>query len=318
MKQKNVYLVLFGLLTMHTAFAGSFFSKDADPQLNSTYDAYASGDYLSMVKGIHEVLLKNPNDALIKENVTKLWRQASIQNNSLPADWHLPEGVKQLKISVRHGQSDQETYALKVGGRLKALNLLKQLKVIRYADHSVILDKEAGIGDYSEETSEGEFHYNFDSPRTHDAFQTGLYLLNIELTDGEVLNNAWFVITDDDNSTAFPELLVPSVGQKFETPNPTFRFANFKSPQYKSYETRSTWSAVSRASDWKEVWQYWELAPSIEEYTIGSVIPHVEEGSVSKLESGKYYFTLSYNETSRFGDVSIGRMCVTTRAFEVK
>ena len=316
MKQTKILITIMALLSSTGAFAGSFFSPDVLPALNSVQEAYASGDYSTMVKGVHDILVNYPNDTLLKENVMKLWAGAKQSNSALPSDWMLPKEMKKMQIYVRHGRSDEtNNYSIKVGGTNVSTALMKQMRVVRYSDQTVIIDKNAKIGNIDDTQHQG-LGFLYESPRTHTAFETGLYLLSFELTTGTKVDNAWFIIDEDMNATAFPELLTPAVGESFQTGTPTFRWNDFHSPQYKPYESRSTWFAVSTSPQWDVVYSYYETSPTLDQITIGSAVPNSE--GVSSLDHGNYTFTLSYTELSGFGEVSMGRMCVTTHSFEVK
>lgn len=301
------------------ALASNFLNQDTTvPALNKASAAYLAGDFKKMTVEIKNVFLAQPNDPLIKENAFELLNKAYQVSGErgIETDWHLPSEITNMKISVRRDQNDVPKYALTIYGNLTASGMIKQLRVTHFPDQ-VIMDKLAGIGDFSDEEDAKTPGFFYVGNNNHEPIPTGLYLLRVELINGKVVDG-WFLIDEDMNATANPDVTAPAMGQVFQTGNPTFRWLNFQTPQYKPYETRSVWIGVSKVTSSDHNDQKWILhqnSPILQEATIGSTVDGI---GVRKLDDGRYFFQIKYHERKRFGDVLIGRDAMTTRAFSVR
>lgn len=304
------------------ADATGFFGQDTgNPELTRVSEAYLAGDLGRMAVEIKNALAAQPNDPVVRENVLGLLRKAyeTAGQNGIPADWHLPDEITKMKITVRTAHKDLPEYTLKVYGDVTALGVIRQLRVTRFPDQ-VVLDKLAKVGEFEDsvDSLDKTLEYNYESPKSHQPVPTGLYLLHIELASGKA-TEGWFIVDDDMNATATPDVAAPAVGETFATGNPTFRWTNFQSPQYKPYEMRALWMGVSTseppAYDWNKKWELYERNPTVQEATVGVT---AEGQGVSKLENGRYLVVIDYHERKRFGDVLIGRDCATSRQFTVK
>ena len=302
------------------ASAGDFFGKD-NGALAQAQAAYLRGDLVKMTSEMKAALMAQPTDPVVRENVLALLKKTyeSRCGQGVPADWRLPDEIGKMKISVRRKEKDTSEYALKVFGNNARLHLIKQLRVTRYPDQ-VVLDKQAGIGEWSEEAGKNgeDPEYTLQGRKSRQPVPAGLYLLRIELTNGKA-TDGWFLIDDELNSSATPDVATPAIGETFQTGNPTFRWTDFRSPQYRACERRSVWLGVSRAEppnyDWDEKWSFWADAPSFEDISVGS---SSNGTSIGKLDAGRYIFVIDFHERRWFGDIQIGRDSVTTRPFSVR
>lgn len=305
----------------NSILAAGFLSNPANKSLSNAHSAYLSRDFKTMATELKNTLKEHPNDPLIRENAFSLLRQAYDISGTqgVPVDWRLPEEVTKMKVAVRLVQRDMPEYSFEVYGEILQENLFRQLKVTRYPDQ-VILDKKTGIGEWEESPNVKEkmFEYNFRSTKSRQPIPGGLYLLSVELSNGKSVDG-WFLIDDNLNSSATPNVIVPAYGETLHTGNPTFRWDDFHSPEYKPSERRSLWIGIARVEapnyDWEPKWSMYADAPDLNEVIIGT---HSEGEGVSKLEDGHYHFRIQYNERRRFGDLIIGRQSITHRPFSIK
>lgn len=109
------------------------------------------------------------------------------------------------------------------------------------------------------------------------------------------------------------------MGETFTTHNPTFKWDDFKSPEYKSHESRSLWMAVVQSEppkyEWIPLWKLWEGNPVRNQVTVGAEPDAV--GS-AQLPNGRYKLFLSYDEERRFGDLRLRRQSISVTPFSLK
>lgn len=308
--------LLFGLpqVSFATELIGS---TNTPPHVNEVHRAYLSKDFLTMTTEIKNALLASPNDPTVQQNVFDVYKQAaSMQGEAgLPVDWHIPSEIKKMKIVSR--RYDGPAYALKVQGNLINNASIEQLRVVHYSDQSVLIDKQAGIGGWMQRqsTHTHDVEYWSESHQSSSPLATGLYLINVALKDGKTVDG-WFLIDDEMNPTKNPDVAIPSVGEEFQTGNPTFQWTDFRSPQYKSFEERSLWIGIYDGGSTKNetIWTLFITSPSLQQATIGG-----NTGSgVNVLDGGQYKFGLGYAELRHFGDILLGRECTTGRMFSVQ
>jgi hypothetical protein len=314
--------ILIGVLMAFPCFsqAGEFFSQEHST-LGKVHSAYLARDFRKMAVAMKDALMAQPDDPQVKENVLRLYKKAyEVQGqNGVPADWQLPDEITKMRITVRRIQKDLPEFSLKVSGNTIQAKIIKQLQVIHYPDQ-IVLDKRSAIGEWKEGPGKNsvDFEYQFQGRKSRQQVATGLYLLKVELTNGKSVDG-WFLVDDDMNASTTPEVSSPAVGETFTTGNPKFIWVDFRSPEYKPYEHRSVWIGVSRAEppnyDWDKKWQLWVDSPTLQQTTVG---PTSGGTGVSKLENGRYVFVINYGERRRFGDVMIGRDCMTNRTFIVQ
>jgi hypothetical protein len=317
---KFLFIVLSLLSLPGVSKAQGFFSNP-NGVLNAAQEAYLAGDFKTMVTNLKRALEDNPNDALVKENALDLLQKSYEVPGAteFPVDWRLPDEVKYLRVTSKRMVKDDVGYRLTVFGETVHPKMISQIQLIQYPDR-VILDKQAGIGEWDDQIGLDPtiYQFHFETKKTRIPVTSGLYLLNLGFADG-TQTKGWFILSDDINSTMSPSVGTPSVDQVFTSANPTFNWQNFVSPQYKPFERRAMWIGVMRSEapnyNWDEVWGHYERGSISEEVTIGKT--ESEKGSVSKLENGHYIFFLDYHEIRKFGDLQISRDSITAKSFRI-
>jgi hypothetical protein len=312
--------VLMSLIVLSAAIsvrAASLYRSD-DP-LSRAHSAFIAGDTLTTLVELRNTLMEQPYDPVVKENALKLYKEVLAKSGSqgLPADWKIPNGLNSMKIAVQHVMNVHDQYRLHVSGAMNEAGLVDELQVVRYPDQ-VVMDKAAGIGTYDESTTaNGTHEYSLKSVKTNEPTKTGLYLLKCVLKSGEKVDG-WFIVDDQMNSTATPDVMTPAMDEVFANGKPTLRWKNFQSPQYKPSETRALWMGISRTDlgqNWALRWEKWLRSPSLEQLTVGVTEP---TSGVAELEDGRYVFAINYHEITKFGSALLYRDSVTYRPFAVK
>lgn len=310
-KRKDGMTKLLATLIL-TAFAGMALA--ASP-LDNAHEAYVKGDFAKLTTEIREALKEQ--DAVVTRNALALLAKAyEVRGGAgLPVDWKLPPEIREMKVAVSRVHSPQsDEYGIEIRGAQTEKGMIRQLQLVRYPDH-VVLDKQRGVGEWTEELDpDNGPEYELDGARSAGPVPEGLYLVNLELKTGAV-TRGW-VIVSDLVSTETPVVTAPFVGQTFSTGNPSFRWTDFRSPQYKSHELRTLWLGVARPSPtWTEVWSHFFVHPRLTETTIGL---DPEAHGAKALENGRYTFYVNYKESRRLGDVLMQRKSVTATPFFVK
>lgn len=296
-------------------------STPSNSHLEKVHSAYLAKDFSRMVGEIKNTFETANPDPLVQSNLLALLRKAyDLQGTSgLPVDWQLPEEILRMRVGVRRGGSEIPEYQLKIYGQIKEPGVIKQLKVRRFPNQ-VLADKMAGIG-YWEEIPEDDgktIHFDLNSNNSRQPIPGGLYLLDLELNNGKTVAG-WFLLEDDSNATASPNVLVPAVGETFHTGTPTFRWDDFRSPQYRPTESRVVWMAINLANPpddkYDPKWEFYSESPSLTNITVG-LPPNGPSGP--GLANGRYKFTIKYMERRRFGDLLISREAATSRFFAIE
>jgi hypothetical protein len=293
---------------------------DTRTALGRAQQAYVSGNLKIMALNLRQALEQNPQDSVVKANALSLLAKAyeNAGDAGIPVDWHLPDEIKFMDVGVKYTVRDEGRYLLRVYGQTQHEHSVQQLQIIQFPDR-VILDKKAGIGSWSDQQKIDSAGFSFElaSDRSRQMIPGGLYLLNMTLNDG-TQTRGWFIIEDTANSTAAPRILSPAMDEVFHTPNPTFHWQNFVSPQYQPFERRSLWLGISRSEPpdykWDEVYGHYEAPPVVENWTINA---NGDDNSLPNLSKGGYIFLIDYHERKKFGDLKITRDSVSSRSFRV-
>jgi len=295
-------LALTGLFFSTMALAGNWFSqtkgKDA---LKEAHKAFLKDDYATMTVRLKNVLETSDEDA--KQNALQLLEKAyEARGGNVPADWKLPSEISRLTFFLRRQRTpDGDTFGVKLMGTASQKGVIKQLQVVQYPSRT-ILDKENGIGSWEEEVDLGNGpEFQLQALRQPDPVSDGLYLLNLELANGKS-THGWFIVSNLLSSDT-PNVSVPAAGQTFMTPNPTLKWEDFHSPEYKSFERRSLWLATWGSTHWETYLD----DPSLTEITVGK-----------SLADGQYSFLVGYREIRRFGDLRLARQSFSGVPFYVK
>jgi hypothetical protein len=130
----------------------------------------------------------------------------------------------------------------------------------------------------------------------------GLYLLTLKMK-GEPEVKGWFALNHH-ASSASPYFLAPVKGAKTST-TPTFRWDDFRSPQFKKWETRALTVLLFDPS-WNIAWLQWFEAPDATEVTSAPLKP------------GHYEAVVKFQERRRFGGLVLSRDSAIALPFEVE
>lgn len=280
-----------------------------------------------MVNLMQDILKKYPDDLILKDNVLGVYQNAydNLPSHTLPANWHLPNELKHMRIATRRSTKDETSYSLTLKCVVTKPGIIKQLRITRYPNE-VLFDKLAGIGEWQEvpihtlKSRPTPPNLQLETKMSSKPYESGLYLLTIELKNGSK-TNGWFIVDNNMTASASSELLVPSNNQTFKTGNPTFKWTSYYSPEYKSYEKRILWIGANKIEssghEKIEKWSFYLENPSIQQASVG------KEGDFSdthqhSLENGNYLLQLNYRELRQFGDIEIGRYTTMNRSFKIQ
>jgi hypothetical protein len=286
------------------------------------HQAYLNGNGKTLLTEIKSVLEQSPNSA-VQKNMLDLYSAAQKNGvlKDLEPNWKLPKEITYAGVeSIRRYrvESGRIVYAINASVDVAKGATLEQLQVIRYPNQ-VILDKAAGIGDWSSsQNSDDESINNWGgSPSTISANEEGLYLLNIQV-QGQPPIQGWFILANK-NSSASPVVIAPKVGQVFVDDQPLFKWTAFHSPEYKSGENVNIAMRISQAVDQEPEVAYWRMKdPKSSSYKFGDKSAAKEFRGPSSLSPGDYQLTLTYRETEMFGDLQIRRASSTKIPFSVR
>src|SRR4051812_5269319 len=89
---------------------------DAPASLTKAHEAYLDRDFAAMTSAVREVMTDDAADEFAKRNAADLMSKAFGENhNSLPADWELPSGVSEMKLTqMRREDIDSAGYSLQI------------------------------------------------------------------------------------------------------------------------------------------------------------------------------------------------------------
>ncbi len=286
---------------------------DGAERLESAHASYAKGDLKDMGLSIKSVLFSDAEPE-VRDNALKLLDRVYNENcdYSFPVDWKLPSLIKGLYMDIgRKVEPEGVFYKTKISGHLNDPDAIQQITVKRYPD-TVIADKQAGIGEWELDIDPKDPTDIYFEIATRDsvALTPGLYLIDITTKDG-VETKGWFIVSDQ-LSSASPVVHSPAVGEHFNGTTPAFRWNDFRSPEYKSCESRRLRIFVAKipSDTWDLRWSYGKNDPAQTSANVG-----VDgEGT---LEPGKYWFTLYYKESRQFGEMELSRRSETSRQFYI-
>ena len=291
--------------------ASSWFQGTSAPDvLTNAHASFLAKDYKAALAGVKKVFEEHPQDALLQKNALDLYKSIVLAGGETakPEGTTLPTQISRLEVAVgRRRLPDSVDYSLKVSGdAVTTHDMVKQVSMTDYTGE-VVLDKERGIGEWSSDPSPGEEGYfelsNFDL-RTPP--KEGLYYLHAEF-DGGASWDGWVILSGLLASES-PAISEPAQGQVFTTAMPTIVWTDFRSPEYRSSETRGIWMAVAKANPYHEVTSFWQGNPSIEQWTVPQDHP---------LDNGAYLATVAYTEKRSFGEIKLGRSAATVRRFSI-
>lgn len=293
-----------------------FAKKNPQVELQAAHEAYLEGDLDRTILSVKEALKSKNED--VRANAMELWKQTLVQhpNERQHADWSLPADVTKMVVNEIYSvRPDDDGYEMRVKGDLAKSGALTQLQLIRYPSE-VILDKNAGVGRYTETINgQGKVTYELKRDRQRHELAEGLYLLNITTSDGK-LTQGWFIMANL-AATAAPRIQTPANGESFSTGSPTFKWDDFRSPQYQPSESRIFYLWINDKNSTSDV----DLCaadqddPTITQLTVGK---DAGEGCMKSLPPGDYYLGIIYGESRKFGDISLRRSARSVRLFHIK
>lgn len=297
----------------------AWFSGQSTP-LRRAHESFLGGRFQAMAAHLKEVFEDSSSDDVTRRNALELLHKAYAAKNggSIPVDWKLPKEIEDMKINVRHARKpERDTYVLKASGTGSDKGIVAQIQIVQYPDR-IVLDKEAGLGEWTESYDPEDGHYfELDGDSQAEPPAEGLYLLNLRLRDGRV-TKGWFILSDLVSSET-PTVRTPAVGEQFSTRNPTFRWLDFHSPEFQSHERRTLWVGISAPKPpdftYNEVWSRYEANPATTETTIG--VDPLGKG-LKELPDGRYVTHIGYKEIRRFGDLRLARQSMTILPFSVR
>jgi hypothetical protein len=303
-------VMLFVAATFSVSAMGEgWFSSSSQPEsLQEAHRAYANGDFGEVALKVKE-LIEQSADREVINNAFDVLEKSYLEagKSGIPTDWSLPAEIKSLHVDVvRRQLPDSIDYAFRIFGKSSTSHeAIQQLQIVNFSDQ-VVLDKNAGVGDWwvsPKPSEQDEFElatYDMALPQ-----EAGLYFMNATFSNGKNWS-AWFILSGVLASDT-PNLIHPEVGDTLTTSMPTFNWDDFHSPEYQQGEVRSLWLGVSTLEPYKNVFSIWRGNPSITEISPSS-----------ELEDGKYRINLSYKEERKFGGIWLGRGTSTIRPFFIR
>lgn len=309
--------LVFKFVTQVTpALATDWFApKNPQIELQAAHEAYLEGDLDRTILSVKEALKSKNED--VRSNALELWKQTLVQhpNERQHADWSLPADVTKMVVNEIYAvRPDDDGYEMRVKGELAKSGAMTQLQLIRYPNE-VILDKNAGIGRYTETIVTGKVTYELKRDRQRHPFAEGLYLLNITTADGK-LTQGWFIMAGL-AATAAPKIQTPTQGETFTTGNPTFKWSDFRSPQYQASESRIfyLWINEKNSNSDVDLCSADQDDPTITQLTVGK---DAGPGCLNALAPGEYHLGIIYGESRKFGDIVLRRSARSVALFRVK
>ena len=307
---KRIYeLLIIGALIASTTLA------KAD-SLNKANEAFLQKDFKTMTGEIKNTLLYDSNDPLIKSSAMDLLMKAYevADKDGLPTDWELPGEITRMKVTIRFVAGN---YKLRVTGNAP-LGTIDHLQVTRVYPKQVVIDSKVDQLEELPAVDEDGPQFNIKAITSHEKIPTGLYLLTVDTKQGHHVDG-YFIVDESMNSEDMPKVVVPSNDHVFKTGNPTFKWVDFMSSQYKPYEKRSLYVGVYGADEPNpDVWEVDQSPPTIEETTIGITSEQYDGRGQVTLANGNYVVNVTYREKKKFGPLTLARESGTTRSFTVR
>lgn len=310
---KHVALTWLALGIM-SAHAGDdkWFGREEGP-VSRAHRAYLEEKPADLLQSAKEALMARQDDDEAIANITDLMTKAQRNGAEFDPGWHMPKEFKRTRITqgvIQRPEFQRIRYRLRFSTVVPRKGMVTQLQVARYPN-DIVIDSKAGLGDYEENPDGGEINIYAATDTQAQPFKAGLYLLNIDLTDGRQVRG-WFVVDGRVPNTA-PTVLTPTPNQVLPTGNPKLVWKNYVSPQYEPHEHRSLSVRIEDTHD-QTVWEDYGLSHNATSVIVG---PN-QDSKLQKLEPGSYSLLLIYRETANFGDIRVGRDIRTILPFSVK
>ncbi len=252
----------------------------------------------------------------------KLKAYESKNGKIVPLGWSLPEEFKIIVAGVDRkydAYKGQTGYSLGLFGWLHdAEEMPEQVQVIRYPN-TVILDKESGIGDWSDgrKWKNPKPTFSFGAELDANPPKDGLYLLNLKMK-GKKLVQGWFVVSAMTLSEA-PLVSTPFMGQVLKSENPTVKWLDFTSQKYRNFESRKRMLFVYkiREDSRHSVWGQKQVFPDDRESVVVEAFTDNDGNSDVKITKGNYEFEATFQERWFVGDLLMQRSTTTKVPFSV-
>lgn len=314
---KKMFTILFLYQTL--VHAGPFQAPVQTPSLFAkAQQAYLEGDLQLALNTLKPAYTEAANDTNIQKNILQLYKKitSSPEASKINVGWTLPQEIPTMRITVLRRLDKTITYQLLVAGDMNALDELKSFQLLRYPD-TMILDKEKKIGRFDDHQKNGSPEFDYRSSSSPFTVTSGLYLLHFKTKSGSDVSG-WFMLDDDANSTAQPELFGLDGNPTLNNGSPKISWPDFVSPQYKKeIENRGLNIWVGNVKG-EGFWSYWTHDITQKEAIIGSEVESESGWSKGPLENGDYYVLFSFYETRKFGPLKIHRRSATVKYFTVK
>ncbi len=281
------------------------------PALTAAHNAFLQGDYLTMVKRVKEVLDDKNADPMAKDNARELLEKAyEVTNGKLPADWTLPAGFEPIGYKeVRQEVSDGPRLRVRLDGRVDDPKRMKGLALLRGTE--VLLDSQANVGRYfaSPPDPDGMVYFSLETRDVPKLPEPGIMTLRVALADGSV-TEGWF-IADRLASSASPVVTEPGESVSVKSANPTVKWLPFRSPEGAPYERRNLVLWLSRRNDDGTYANAWSSSSPAADRTEARL------GGPGGLTDGDYSLDVVFDESRRFGPMSLVRRSTRVQSFHV-
>ncbi len=319
MFKKLLVLLLFSASASAAPSTGYFVDKGMPTEVVAAHESFLGGDFNQMGVNIKRALMAYPDDAGIKKDMLELFNRAYQLrgDGAITPDFKLPREVTWGTVGSRkvlRVESGETRYRVNAWFETALGSPVEQLRIVRYPN-VVVLDRQAGIGEFTDGQEDGKPTLNAYSDYTNGPNPEGLYLLELTLKGGAP-TQGWFIFANNTPPDS-PEVLVPVPHQVFTTPTPTFQWPDFVSSYYRSFEQRKTLVTATLQSqgpienDW-----IMNRKAGFTQARVGDVGEGIS--GAKQLKPGDYRFQLIYRERHHFGDLSIGRETATQIPFSVK
>jgi hypothetical protein len=295
------------MMTMIAALAlnaGWPMAADARPEVRAAHEAYLKGDWAQLSREVRKGL--ESSDERTTGNLLELLDASfeALGGKALPVDFTLPPELKRLRFSTKRRENAHNgnlLYQLEVWAEYQK-GTLEQLRVERFPNE-LMIDKRAGLGELDETAGDpgmGELWAAAQCAPTPP--KPGLYLFTVKLAGHDEVRG-WFALHGHASSSS-PVMTAPGPAEK-TGPRPTFRWADFKSPELKKFESRVV-SLLLFDPQWNVVWGHWP-----------DDLDHREVTLEKDLLPGPYEVVVKFQERRRFGQVLLARDSTTAVPFEV-
>ncbi len=322
MFKKLLVLLLFSASASAAPSTGYFVDKGIPTEVVAAHESFLGGDFNQMGVNIKRALMAYPDDAGIKKDMLGLFSQAYQLrgDGAITPDYRLPREITWAAIGSRKrlkAENGEIQYRMTAWFEMALGTSIEQLRIVRYPN-TVVLDRQAGVGDFTETVEAGKPALNTYSEYTNTPNAEGLYLLELTMK-GAAPIQGWFILANN-NAPDSPEVLVPVLHQEFTTSTPTFQWQDFVSSLYRGFEKRKTVVAATPAKapvpGAKDDGWSMNRKSGFTQARVGDVGEGIS--GVGQLKSGEYTFQLTYRERLHFGDLVIGRETATHVPFSVK